>query len=99
MGKEADCCLPSELPVRNRLQINHFLRYGVETIDTQTRTGRIRGWLRQCRRGLLGLAVGVWAVGCIYGIFTRPVPDGALCTFYPDAGAATRRLVILDPRD
>lgn len=65
-------------------------------IDIQARQHRVWGWLRSSRRGFLGLAGGIWAVGGIYGLFTRPVPLGAMGTYYPDAGPATHRLLTLE---
>ncbi|MFE3756796.1 hypothetical protein ACFXO9_21050 [Nocardia tengchongensis] len=66
------------------------------TVDVETRTGRVRGWVRGCRRGFLGLAAGMWLVGCIYGLFTVPIRSGWQCSSYPYAGDATRQLLILE---
>lgn len=66
------------------------------TSDRQTRTRRAPAWARHSRRGLLGLAAGIWLVGCTYGLFTAPVDADWPCGSHPYAGETTTRLLILE---
>ncbi|UGT43635.1 hypothetical protein LTV02_09730 [Nocardia yamanashiensis] len=50
--------------------------------------------MRHGRRGFLGLAAGLWLVGCIYGFLATPVHPVWPCSSDRYAGEATRLLVL-----